>query len=238
MHNHARLWVAGITCNMAQTHWYEPARWFHYHLLDGDLASNTLSWQWVAGTFSHKVYVANQANINKYSSRSEQGTWLDVPYEAFDNLAIPQSLEDRVNWQSLENEATSPDALIPGVALQPFTGSVALYSLWNLDPIWQPDTDRRILFVDVDWHRQWPMSEKRWKLIRHWADQSGVEIRYGTVAALQQAAQGQSVVRKEYPACRHWPGRVEERRWLYPMPDKPFTSFTRFWKQVKGSVGL
>jgi len=54
MHNHARMWVASIVCNLAKTHWYEAARFLHYHLLDGDLASNTLSWQWVAGTFSHK----------------------------------------------------------------------------------------------------------------------------------------------------------------------------------------
>jgi deoxyribodipyrimidine photo-lyase len=88
MHNHARMWLAGISCNMAGTYWREPARWLHYHLLDGDLASNTLSWQWIAGTFSHKQYLANQSNIDKYSKTQQPGSWLDVPYEQFDDFAI------------------------------------------------------------------------------------------------------------------------------------------------------
>lgn len=54
MHNHLRMYVASISCNVAKTHWSQPSQWMYYHLLDGDLASNTLSWQWVAGTFFFK----------------------------------------------------------------------------------------------------------------------------------------------------------------------------------------
>mgnify|MGYP006195700273 CR=1 FL=1 len=60
------MYLAAMVCNNAKSHWLTPARWMYYHLLDGDLASNALSWQWVAGTFSHKKYIANQQNINKY----------------------------------------------------------------------------------------------------------------------------------------------------------------------------
>ena len=56
MHNHARMYTAMLTCNIAQAHWLSPAKWMYYHLLDGDLASNMLSWQWVAGSFSSKKY--------------------------------------------------------------------------------------------------------------------------------------------------------------------------------------
>lgn len=238
MHNHARLWVAGMTCNMAHTHWYEPARWLHYHLLDGDLASNTLSWQWVAGTFSHKVYVANQANINKYSSVDEENTWLDIPYEAFEDFAVPEPLMPRAQWQEVEELPACLDSLLPGKPLEPFSGSVAVYSLWHLNSVWQTEAKQRILFLDTEWHRAWPMSAKRWQLVRHWAGKLGLEIYHGTVDDLRRATAAAQVVHGEYPACRHWPGAVQERRWLYPMPEKPFNSFSQFWKQVRGSVGL
>ena len=56
MHNHLRMYTAGIICNIGQYHWLKPAKWMYYHLFDGDWGSNALSWQWVAGTNSQKVY--------------------------------------------------------------------------------------------------------------------------------------------------------------------------------------
>ena len=67
MHNHVRMYVASITCNIGKAHWSVPAQWLYYHLLDSDLASNTCSWQWVAGSFSSKKYYCNQENINRYT---------------------------------------------------------------------------------------------------------------------------------------------------------------------------
>ena len=57
MHNHARMWTAMLACNVAKVNWYNMSRWLYYHLNDGDLASNMLSWQWVAGTNASKQYV-------------------------------------------------------------------------------------------------------------------------------------------------------------------------------------
>jgi deoxyribodipyrimidine photo-lyase len=56
MHNHLRMYTASVACNIGRYHWREPARWMYYHLLDGDVASNHLSWQWVASSFSSKKY--------------------------------------------------------------------------------------------------------------------------------------------------------------------------------------
>ena len=83
IHNHARLWIAAFVANMLGTGWQNAANWFHYHLLDGDLASNALSWQWVAGTLNKnkKIYIANQDNINKFSRSSQSDTLLDNSYE-------------------------------------------------------------------------------------------------------------------------------------------------------------
>ena len=48
LHNHARMWLAAYVVHWRRVRWQAGARWFLQHLLDGDPASNTLSWQWVA----------------------------------------------------------------------------------------------------------------------------------------------------------------------------------------------
>ena len=75
MHNHVRMYTAALACNIGGSHWLEPARWMYYHLLDADWASNALSWQWVAGSFSNKKYFANQNNINKYFNSFQKNTF-------------------------------------------------------------------------------------------------------------------------------------------------------------------
>ncbi len=68
LHNHERLWFAAYTVHFRQIHWQAGFAFFREHLLDGDIASNALSWQWVASTFSHKPYFMNKDNISKFSS--------------------------------------------------------------------------------------------------------------------------------------------------------------------------
>jgi len=67
LHNHARMWVAAYVVHWRRVRWQAGARWFLEHLLDGDPASNNLSWQWVASTFSHKPYFFNRENLEKYT---------------------------------------------------------------------------------------------------------------------------------------------------------------------------
>lgn len=49
MHNRVRMVVASFLTKNLGIHWSEGARWFWDTLVDADLASNTLGWQWVAG---------------------------------------------------------------------------------------------------------------------------------------------------------------------------------------------
>jgi deoxyribodipyrimidine photo-lyase len=67
LHNHARMWVAAYIVHWCRVKWQVGGAWFLQHLLDGDPASNNLSWQWVASTFSHKPYFFNRANLERYS---------------------------------------------------------------------------------------------------------------------------------------------------------------------------
>ena len=67
LHNHARMWLASYVVHLRRVQWRAGADWLVAHLLDGDLASNHLSWQWVAGTGSHKPYLFNADNVAKYA---------------------------------------------------------------------------------------------------------------------------------------------------------------------------
>lgn len=70
LHNHARMWFAAYLVHWRRVRWQSGARFFLAHLLDGDPASNNLSWQWVASTFSHKPYFFNRENLEKYTGGS------------------------------------------------------------------------------------------------------------------------------------------------------------------------
>lgn len=67
LHNHARMYMAAYVVHWRRVKWQAGAGWFLEHLLDGDPASNNLSWQWVASTFSHKPYIFNRENLEKHT---------------------------------------------------------------------------------------------------------------------------------------------------------------------------
>ncbi|NNE87113.1 MAG: DNA photolyase [Silicimonas sp.] len=68
MHNHARMWFASIWVFTLKLPWELGADFFLRHLLDGDPASNTLGWRWIAGLHTKgKAYQARVSNISKYT---------------------------------------------------------------------------------------------------------------------------------------------------------------------------
>ena len=69
LHNHARMWYASIWIHTLKLPWTLGAEFFLKHLLDGDVASNTLSWRWVAGLHTlGKFYLAQKSNICKFTA--------------------------------------------------------------------------------------------------------------------------------------------------------------------------
>ena len=89
LHNHERMWLASWLVHVRGVRWQAGADWFLSHLLDGDPASNHLSWQWVAGTFSAKPYLFNRENLETFTSGVHcqpcglrDSCPLDVSYEA------------------------------------------------------------------------------------------------------------------------------------------------------------
>lgn len=91
LHNHARMWFAAYVTHWLRVRWQAGARFFLEHLLDGDPASNNLSWQWVASTFSHKPYYFNRENLERYTGGRYCGGCArrgDCPFEGtYEELA-------------------------------------------------------------------------------------------------------------------------------------------------------
>ena len=74
LHNHARMWFASIWIFTLRLDWRLGADFFLRHLMDGDAASNTLSWRWVAGLHTKgKHYMARADNIARYTAGHPQG---------------------------------------------------------------------------------------------------------------------------------------------------------------------
>ena len=84
MHNHARMWFASIWIFTLRLPWELGAAFFMEHLLDGDPASNTLSWRWVAGLqTAGKTYLARADNIARYTGGEHAPSERQLAAEAF-----------------------------------------------------------------------------------------------------------------------------------------------------------
>lgn len=81
LHNHMRMYLAAYVVHWRRVRWQAGAAWFLEHLLDGDPASNNLSWQWVASTFSSKPYIFDQANLDRFMGNFRGGS---APYPQFE----------------------------------------------------------------------------------------------------------------------------------------------------------
>ena len=103
VHNHARMWLASYIVHHLKIDWREAADWFEAHLLDGDKASNHLSWQWVASTFSSKPYYFNKENLarytgEKYCAACTASCPFDASYEALQArlFSLPANAEAKI----------------------------------------------------------------------------------------------------------------------------------------------
>ena len=229
MHNHLRMYTASVACNIAKSDWQMPAQWMYYHLLDGDIASNICSWQWVAGSFSSKQYFCNQENINKYTGSKQQQTFLDKSYEELTAMEIPAAL---TGTKSLKLITPLPEKIIPEIDN---TLPLHIYTSYNLDPLWrQNDKANRILLLEPSHFKQFPVSEK---VINFIIDLSknieGLKIFSGEINEIPGLQKLTAVYSKEHPATNHFPGIKDERDWLFPEIKGFYNSFFNFWKKCK-----
>jgi deoxyribodipyrimidine photo-lyase len=185
LHNHARLWLASYMIHWRKVHWRAAADWLYAHLLDGDLASNHLSWQWVAGTGSTKPYLFNADNVARYAPLQwhSPGSAVDASYESLMQMArTPPSA--RISSQA--DEAAQAADVIPNVKLYnrpppacPLTAltpveiaqwsqAVAGQDVWLIHPwaLQEPHCNRVKLGILIEeFHTTWAWSAARWHFV-------------------------------------------------------------------------
>ena len=107
LHNHTRMWFASIWIFTLKLPWQLGAEFLLQHLYDGDAASNTLGWRWVAGIQTKgKNYLASEWNIKKFTNNRFQNIKLNenaVPILSEKNYSI--NIKDFVNVEILENQS-------------------------------------------------------------------------------------------------------------------------------------
>lgn len=232
MHNHLRLYVASITCNLAKSDWQLPSQWMYYHLLDGDLASNNCSWQWVTGNFSSRQYFCNQENINKFTNTNQTGTFLDKTYEELPQLNIPEELSqvEKIQLTTSLPEKTQPklDTTLP----------LVIYTSYNLDPLWKQDIKaNRVLLLEPSHFKQFPVSENVMNFITELAKNiDGIQLFSGELNELTGANNFPVIYSKEHPFTNHYPGIKEDRDWIFTDIKGFFNSFSQYWKQCEKSL--
>ncbi|MBL7740115.1 MAG: hypothetical protein JNK14_12935 [Chitinophagaceae bacterium] len=232
MHNHIRMYVASIACNIGKAYWQMPSQWMYYHLLDGDIASNACSWQWVAGSFSSKQYYCNQENINKYTYSAQRNTFLDQPYEELPKMDIPEVLKAVTGFNAKTN---LPEA--NGITIDPSL-PLLIYNSYNLDPLWRKDEKvNRVLLLEP-WHfRQFPVSDKVIQFILALAQNiNDIQVFVGEVSGISHIKDITKIYSKEHPAFVHYPGAKDERDWLFPEVKGHFPSFFAFWKKCEQAL--
>jgi deoxyribodipyrimidine photo-lyase len=229
IHNHNRLYLAALTCNIGKSHWLHPAKWMYYHLLDGDWASNACSWQWVAGANSSKKYYANQENINKYTASKQQNTYLDTSYEVLPEMEIPASL---TTTEEFNFEITLPEGdsiqIIPD---QP----TFIYNYYNLDPLWHKDEPgNRILLLEPEFFQKYPVSKKCMDFMLDLSKNiQGIQIYVGSFQSFSAEYKETSIYYKEHPLNLAYLGVQEERDWISNDVVGYYPSFFSYWKKVK-----
>ncbi len=235
LHNHARLWLASYVVHVRKVHWRPAADWLYAHLLDGDLASNHLSWQWVAATFSSKPYLFNADNVARFAPADwhSPGTPLDTDYAALEALArSPRAI---IPFGQPEKGLTEPPRLTAPPAhllgaddfsLPPSDTDATLVHPWAL----RPGEGPRIGVIHLPFHRRFPWSETRWAFVLPRLRAVTDRIFVGDVGQLDGHFRAEATLNPDYrEALAHLGAELTPPpRWL-PDPATLYPSFSRFW---------
>jgi deoxyribodipyrimidine photo-lyase len=248
LHNHARLWLASYVVHVRKVHWRVGADWLYGHLLDGDLASNHLSWQWVAGTGSHQPYLFNADNVARFAPPPwhSPGTAIDLSYEAMADLACAPHAVAPV-------QLGSPGLIEPPLRARPGLASAVVPTLPDAELVrgrdvcllhpWQlgelPALPPGTLVLGLclaEFHRAWPWSERRWRFVtqrmaaltRHlwWAE--GAVVAAALASARSVRCQPDPHLARWLPAG--WRGEPEVA--LFPAVHGACPSFSQWWSRA------
>ncbi len=258
LHNHARMWLASYVVHLRKVHWRAGADWLYGHLLDGDIPSNHLSWQWVAGTFSSKPYLFNADNVARYAPKqgfeawASKGSVIDQGYDELDRIARSEA---DVGAQPGRHAPVAEPPLMAAppadIVLPAFSGkpwgqrSIELVHPWAMSERSSagnasgsgPVGAWRLGVVHLPAHAVLPWSEARWRWVMQRLLQVSDAVFVGDVSVLRVPGHGQTTTSAApmpgYRAALQAVAEVAAAPRLLINPQEPCRSFSTFYEQVK-----
>ena len=263
LHNHARMWLASYAVHLRKVHWRAGADWMFGHLLDGDVPSNHLSWQWVAATFSSKPYLFNAENVARYAPRASapawrsEGTVIDRDYAALEDIARHA---DDVGPEPGAHEGVSEPALhaaplplwstehvLPLSGALPARREIELVTPWSMSEReggagagaggpW------RLGVIHLPAHEALPWTEARWRWVLQRMGAITEATFVGDATTLASSVRGwpqpdRVLARRSpmpgYDAALGTLGELREATRLLPNPPETCRSFSVFYEAVK-----
>ena len=250
LHNHARLWLASYLVHLRKVHWRVGADWMYSHLLDGDVASNDLSWQWVAGTGSSKPYLFNAANVAIHAPEPwhSKNTVMDQDMDIIDMIArsratFTQSSKTfaRVEEPTLFTQPPPGVDLLPaGLAAEKLNGREVWWAHpWALTdklPASVPADAMQVAACWLEWTEARPWSEARWKFVARGMHALASHCWFEDAASLAQIlGKAKAVHVWDHPCLPDLPGvqwvRHSPPR-LWPLQEEHCKSFSAWWSKV------
>lgn len=257
LHNHERMWLASWLVHVRGVRWQTGADWFLEHLLDGDPASNHLSWQWIAGTFSAKPYLFNRENLETFTSGVHcrgcpllgrcdvEAATDDLAAKLFSSQPTPREplrIRPAPPWRP--HAATPPARPLVWLtldALSPRSPAAAAH----------PESPR-LHVIDVEWlRRERPALKRLVFLFECLADVPRVEVMIGDPQELlpaRAAALGCDGISLADTPCPLTRAAAESIAGKFPLEVRPWPAFcdhsrvkdlgrfSRYWQQVKHSA--
>jgi len=238
MHNHARMWFASYVVHHLKIDWRAAADWFEVNLLDGDSASNHLSWQWVASTFSSKPYFFNKESLSrytgeKYCAECKADCPFDASYEALNDRLFNPALTPIAEQYVITPLPKRTVSGIPTIAI--FIHDEMLSAAHAL--LYKPFP--KIFVFDPQVHGAWSL--KRLQFVADClSEMESVEVWLGDTYEVLMARGVGQVVTQETPNCK-----LKELlmpfspRWEpvakfvdVKISEKRLKRFSRYWEKV------
>ena len=266
LHNHARMWLAAYVVHWRRVRWQAGAGWFLEHLVDGDPASNNLSWQWVASTFASKPYIFNRENLERYTAgiycrTCPHAAARTCPFER-DYETLEQTLFPRLNVPADPTTLPAPPrAFTPPADAKRLPKIAGMPLLWIHTDSLNPDSPMLLahpespaVFIwDTEWITKSSITLKRLVFLAECLQEmpGKIELRWGDPAAELLAAvraSGAGYVlaqRTPDPRLRAAALAVQDEvpvLWYDPPPFVEETRafdlkrFSRYWKRAQGSA--
>lgn len=238
VHNHARMWFAAYVLHWLKVDWREAADWFENNLLDGDKASNHLSWQWIASLNSSKPYFFNKESLARHTGEKYcANCTVNCPFDSSHEMLYEKLFGDALPGPAKVHHIVMPDRMPLST-----NRAVAIYlhdeMLSSAHPLVHKPIPKIFVF-DPKLYGKWPL--KRIQFVADClSEMLAVEVWIGdTYEVLQSRAVGQLITQETpnkqiktmlEPFNTNW---QPEMKFLdMEISEKRLKRFSRYWDKV------